>query len=244
MSGTTKPDAIEKLAGLNAQEDARLQTLISDLASDPAQTVRQLQAQESRINAMIEQVSKLTTAAFDQNRTTLRGAHRRLATARAAAVAASVDLFAAEPLPDIGSDIWRVLWEAARTYSREAAYPEKPFPMTDPDAHCVLCQQPLSVEAADWLRSFEAFVQDESNRREKEAAAAYDELLEQLSPQSFLMKELPSFVALIRDDIGHDDIGHDDWRRPFAARLSNCPGGYGQCFEPTPARFCPRCRRV
>src|SRR5690606_22756765 len=43
LSGKTKPEAIEKLAGLNAQEDARLQTLISDLASDPARTVRQLQ---------------------------------------------------------------------------------------------------------------------------------------------------------------------------------------------------------
>ena len=163
-----------KLAGLNAQEDARLQTLISDLASDPARTVRQLQVQETRINAVIEQISKLTAAASDQNRTALREAHGRLATARAAALAASVDLFAAEPLPDIGSDIWRALWEAARTYSREAAYPDKPFPVTDPDAHCVLCQQSLSEEAANRLSSFEAFVQDESKRREEEAAAAYD----------------------------------------------------------------------
>lgn len=206
LSGKTKPEAIEKLAGLNAQEDARLQTLISDLASDPARTVRQLQAQETRINAVIEQISKLTAAASEQNRTALREAHRRLATARAAALAASVDLFAEEPLPDIGSDIWRALWEAARTYSREAAYPERPFPATDPDAHCVVCQQPLSEEAANRLRSFEAFVQDESKRREEEAGAAYDELLEQLSSQSFPAKDLPSFVALIGDDIGHGEL--------------------------------------
>ena len=29
-----------------------------------------------------------------------------------------------------------------------AAYPEQPFPVTGPDAHCVLCQQPLGEEAA------------------------------------------------------------------------------------------------
>lgn len=206
LSGKTKPEAIEKLAGLNAQEDAQLQTLISDLASDPARTVRQLQAQETRINAVIEQISKLTAAASDQNRTALREAHVRLGTARAAALAASVDLFAAEPLPDIGSHIWRALWEAARTYSREAAYTEKPFPVTDPDAHCVLCQQPLSEKAANRLSSFEAFVQDESKRREEEAAAAYGGLLEQLSSYSFPMKDLPSLVTLIRDDIGKDKL--------------------------------------
>jgi len=206
LSGKTKPEAIEKLAGLNAQEDARLQTLISDLARDPARTVRQLQAKETRINAVIEQISKLTAAASDQKRTALREAHGRLATARAAALAASVDLFAAEPLPYIGSDIWRALWDAARTYSREAAYTEKPFPVTDPDAHCVLCQQPLSEEAANRLSSFEAFVQNESKRREEEEAAAYAELLEQLSSHSFPMKDLPSFVTLIRDDVGKDEL--------------------------------------
>ena len=206
LSGKTKPEAIEKLAGLNAQEDARLQTLISDLARDPARTVRQLQAKETRINAVIEQISKLTAAASDQKRTALREAHGRLATARAAALAASVDLFAAEPLPYIGSDIWRALWDAARIYSREAAYTEKPFPVTDPDAHCVLCQQPLSEEAANRLSSFEAFVQNESKRREEEDTAAYAELLEQLSSHSFPMKDLPSFVTLIRDDVGKDEL--------------------------------------
>jgi hypothetical protein len=36
LSGKTKPEAVEKLAGLTAEEDARLQTLTTDLASDPA----------------------------------------------------------------------------------------------------------------------------------------------------------------------------------------------------------------
>lgn len=56
LSGKTKPDAIEKLAGLNAQEEARLQPLITDLSGDPARTVRQLQAQETRVRAVIDQI--------------------------------------------------------------------------------------------------------------------------------------------------------------------------------------------
>ena len=198
LSGKTKPDTIEKLAGLNAQEEAQLQTLIADLASDPARTVRQLQAQETRIKAMIAKIEQLTGAASDQNRTALREAHSRLTTARAAAAAASANLFAEEPLPDIGSDIWKALWEAARAYSRDAAYPEQPFPVTGPDAHCVLCQQPLGDEAAKRLSSFEAFVQDESKRREEEAADAYDQLMERLSSQVFLMSPPWRSMTMVR----------------------------------------------
>lgn len=206
LSGKTKPDTIEQLAGLNTQEEARLQTLITDLSGDPARTVRQLQTQETRITAVIGQIEQLIAGASDENRTTLRKAHLRLATARDAAAAASASLFAEEPLPDIGSDIWKALWEAARAYSRKAAYPEQPFPVTASGAHCVLCQQPLGEEAAKRLTSFEAFVHDESKRREEEAADAYNELIDQLSSQVFLMMELPVFVALIRDDLGEAEL--------------------------------------
>jgi hypothetical protein len=206
LSGKTRPDVIENFADLNAQEETRLQTLITDLAGDPARTVRQLQAQDTRITTVIEQIERLTAAAGDENRTALREAHGRLATARDAAAAASASLFAEAPLPDIGSDIWKALWEADRAYSREAAYPEQSFPVTGSDSHCVLCQQPLGEEAARRLTSFETFVQDESKRREQEAADAYDELIGQLSSQVFLMKDLPVFPALIRDDIGEAEL--------------------------------------
>ena len=117
LSGKTKPETVEKLAGLSAEEEPRLQTLNIDLASDPARTVRQLQGQEARIKSAIEQLDRLIAAATDESRVALRVAHTQRATARSAAAAASANLFADEPLPDIGSDVWKALWEAARDYS-------------------------------------------------------------------------------------------------------------------------------
>jgi energy-coupling factor transporter ATP-binding protein EcfA2 len=206
LSGKTNPEGVEKLAGLTAKEDARLQTLITDLASDPARTVRLLQGQSSRIKAVIEQLERLTAAPTDESRIVLRAAHTHLAIARSAAAAASADLFADEPLPEIGSDVWKVLWEAARDYSRTSAYPDRPFPVTESGAHCVLCQQPLSEEASKRLSSFEAFVQDESKRREHEAADAYNEKLEEISSQAVSMNDLAAFMKLIRDDIGQEEL--------------------------------------
>ncbi len=208
LSGKTKPETIEKLAGLPAEEETRLQTLNTDLASDPARTVRQLQGQETRIKSAIEQLERLIAAATDESRAALLGAHTQLATARSAAAAASANLFADEPLPNIGSDVWKALWEAARDYSRASAYPDRPFPVTEIGAHCVLCQQPLSEEASKRLSSFEAFVQDESKRREQEAATAYAEKLDEISAHAISMKDLMAIVATIRDDVGQEEAAN------------------------------------
>lgn len=205
LSGKTKPETIEKLAGLSAEEETRLQTLNTDLASDPARTVRQLQGQETRIKSAIEQLERLIAAATNESRAALRAAHTQLATARSAAAAASANLFADEPLPDIGSDVWKALWEAARDYSRASAYPDRPFPVTEIGAHCVLCQQPLSEEASKRLSSFETFVQDESKRREEEAATAYAEKLDEISAHAISIKDLMAIVATIRDDVGQEE---------------------------------------
>ena len=208
LSGKTKSEAIDELAGLSTEEESRLQTLNTDLASDPARTVRQLQGQEARIKSAIGQLERLIAATTDECRATLRAAHMQLATARSAAAAASANLFANEPLPDIGSDVWKSLWEAARGYSRASAYPDRPFPAIEIGAHCVLCQQPLSEEASKRLSSFEAFVQDESKRREQEASDAYDEQLDEISAQAISMKDLMAIVATIRDEVGQEEAAN------------------------------------
>ncbi|HQT74827.1 MAG TPA: AAA family ATPase [Acidiphilium sp.] len=206
LSGKTKQETVEKLAGLTAEEESRLQTHNTDLASDPARTVRQLQGHETRIKSAIEQLERLMAAATDESRAVLGDAHTQLTTARSAAAAASANLFADEPLPDIGSDVWKALWEAARDYSRASAYRDRPFPVTASGAHCVLCQQLLSDEASKRLSSFEDFVQDESKRREQEAADAYNEKLKEVSSRAISMKDLAAIVTTIRDDFGQEEV--------------------------------------
>ena len=206
LSGKTTLEAVKNLAGLTAEKDTRLQTLSIDLSSDPARTVRQLQGRENRIKMLIDRLKLLTAIALDENGAALHDAYVQLATARSAAMAASVELFAGEPLPDIGSDVWKALWEAARDYSRGSAYPGRPFPMTESGAHCVLCQQLLSEEASQRLASFEAFVKDESKRREQRAAIAYSEMLDEISSQTISMKDLTATIALTRDDIGQEEL--------------------------------------
>ena len=61
-------------------------------------------------------------------------------------------------LTGTGSESWIPLWEAARKFSKETAYPDQPFPVVKNGAQCVLCQQNLDCETSDRLRKFESFV--------------------------------------------------------------------------------------
>lgn len=206
LSSKSKPEDIERLAALTQDDEARLQTLTTDLAGDPARTVRQLQAQGSRVRAMLDALAQLQAAVSEERFIELRAAQVTLITARAAAATASADLFRDEPLPEIGADAWRALWDAARAYSEEAAYPARPFPVTDADAHCVLCQQTLPPAAAARLSSFEAFVQDESKRREEAAADQLEGLVQTLRRASLSMPDLAALVAFVRDDLRDDQL--------------------------------------
>jgi len=67
-------------------------------------------------------------------------------------------VFANAPLVGVGSETWKLLWQQARAYSEKFAYKDTAFPNTETDARCVLCQQPLGVDAKQRLISFESFV--------------------------------------------------------------------------------------
>ena len=75
--------------------------------------------------------------------------------------AAAQKLFNDEYLKDIGSDIWKELWVAARNYSISSAYKDQEYPNISDGSRCVLCQQELSDEAKARLSSFNEFVKDE-----------------------------------------------------------------------------------
>lgn len=81
-------------------------------------------------------------------------------------------------LEGVGSNTWRALWEAAKSYS-QTAYPEQAFPVTN-DSRCVLCQQELAPNAQQRLRDFESFVQSKLEAEAASAEAAYKQALNTL----------------------------------------------------------------
>lgn len=112
-------------------------------------------------------------------------------TARTAASIAAAGTFAHEPLPGVGDDPWRLLFDAARYYSTELAYPGEAFPVTRDPSHCVLCQQELSDAAKERFQRFADFVNGVANEAAKAAETKRDTALQAINPSSLAIPEPP-----------------------------------------------------
>jgi energy-coupling factor transporter ATP-binding protein EcfA2 len=80
----------------------------------------------------------------------------------------------------IGSQVWKSLWEAARSFSVQEAYKNVDFPNTENEAKCVLCHQHLHDDAKERLLSFENFVKSQLENEATQAEKNYIEKINKL----------------------------------------------------------------
>lgn len=131
----------------------------------------------------------------------ITGLKRVALTRRGEAGAAAQATTETAVLPGVGADTWRRLWEAARLYSVQLAYPALEFPYLDEDAHCVLCHQTLAAEARGRLRDFDEYVRGKFEGDARTAERARDLAIEALTarpPERILQTECQA--AGLQDD--------------------------------------------
>lgn len=161
VNSLTKPEAVLALTRLSPQENARLATLVRSLtdleANDPNKLAQLLNLRAGRVEALgrhIKEIEeRLSAHAVAEVIAVRTEGYRKAEEARRLREAT----FPTNMLTGTGSEVWTALWEAARQFSHESAYPDRDFPVVE-DAHCVLCQQELDHAASHRLRQFEAFV--------------------------------------------------------------------------------------
>ena len=232
MSSLTEMSAVNALAQMSESEKARLDQLKRDLASDPAKELRKLKAQRERVENLIAAAAK-SDAILE--RATAEGLRQLLQDAKDKATAvrlAADEAFKKEPLPQAGSEVWKALWEAARAFSAQQAYPAKSFPQTDPPAVCVLCQQELSTQAAKRLQSFEHFVQQKVQQAAEEARKLVQTRKNEIKSACASPESLREIVRLLRDDLDQTPICKDVIRNLVRARVRS--GRLYGITDPTP----------
>lgn len=217
LSADTDHSAVEALAILSESERERLSQLTADLSGDPVRAGRQLEALKLNVEQHLDRLDRLFAAVTEQSSVDLRQLAIDRDTAQRAADAASVELFRDEPLSHIGSDVWRALWESARAFSEQGAYPERSFPVTSPGSVCVLCQQDLTAAGADRLNRFEAFVRDDSQRRAEMARVAYSDALQKFQSKAISLHEMHEILRIMRDDLGDDNLAMEVRRAVLTA---------------------------
>ncbi|ARU02364.1 AAA family ATPase [Yoonia vestfoldensis] len=202
----TKPEGVEALAALSDEEAARLAELAADFAHDPDATARRLRAQKTRLESIRTRLQTLRAAASNENAGQLATLSSDLLAKMEAARLASAALFKNEPLEGVGSETWRILWEAARAYSTAEAYPDTAFPVTGEEARCVLCQQELSEEAVSRVQQFQAFIQDCTQQDEEAARRAFSAFVDTLRSAWLGRRTRLEDRRFLADEFGIQDL--------------------------------------
>lgn len=180
ISSLTKPEAVQALAELSPKEEAQLTSLEKSLVdlqtNDPVKLAQQLSVRSARVQALARQLNEIESAlsaraVADVFAVRTEGQRKRQEANRLREAA-----FLGDMLTGTGSETWTALWEAAREFSIESAYPEQRFPVVDDGARCVLCQQDLNHAVGHRLRQFEAFVTSTSEKELRDLRERFAQL--------------------------------------------------------------------
>ena len=204
----TTEEMVRELSRLSPADESRLalleRSLVDLQANDPEKRAQELVLRSRRVERLAAHVRVVETALSPVSVETLFAAReagrRKLDEATRLRDAA----FPAGILPGTGSSTWSSLWESARKFSEELAYPEKPFPEVSEGARCVLCQQSLDGEARHRLERFEAFVASDTERELRHARDIFAQLSRPFSELEVVPQSVKETLAEIR--IEHDAL--------------------------------------
>ena len=184
LSGSTPVDSLEELISRCVGTPEAINKIKAEEAflriADPSKERQSLTRQAEKLAALHKHIGKLHSVLGDDGLAALRESRDQLKALQNAANLLARS-FESEPLPSVGSSPWKALWESARRFSEEQAYPDRSFPVVEDESRCVLCQQTLDSEGRDRLSRFETFVKDDTQTRLDEARRFHDARVENLS---------------------------------------------------------------
>jgi len=168
ISSLTKSEAVQAFACLSTEENARLALLEKSLldlqANDPDKLIRQLTLREGRLQTLVRHLKDVEVALSAEAVDAVFNARTEGRRKSEEAKRLREATFPEGMLAGTGWEPWKALWESARLFSQELAYPDKVFPVVEEGAHCVLCQQDLEHAAVHRMKQFEAFVASTTER--------------------------------------------------------------------------------
>ncbi len=186
-------DDLRKLSELSEIEFEELNRLEAELAADPVA----LAATRRRAVAVLKRVCEVLVGLRDGLSETvgetIASARRELVLSLEAERIAASASFSDEPVANVGSPAWRILFEAARKFAASGteATPER-LPETTGDL-CLLCLEPLTSAGAARLARFNDFVSSETTKRADSARKALETLLSKVEqvkvPQVSVVEE-------------------------------------------------------
>lgn len=210
LSDRTDPHSLDQLLDAHQDLDKEIQEYRQEearlRATDPTKEKTRLSAVAKDAEALaahLESIENTLSPTAADRILTLKQEAMKL---RASADEVSSSSFADEPLPGVGSQTWRAMWEAAERYAQAEAYPDRDFPATEDDDVCVLCQQPLAHDTQARLRRFRDYVRNTVQQQAKDAERRYSAAVDQLKKFDVTTPSVLSWLAHFADN---NDLSKD-----------------------------------
>jgi energy-coupling factor transporter ATP-binding protein EcfA2 len=225
ISPDTTIDELDDKTGWKRSDEIEFSRISKRLAEvNPAAKATALRRRKAVIKELLADLKRLNEGFTDSKCIAYLQAKADVKAKRRAADEDAKKVFEKAPLDGIGSDSWRLLWEAARKYSEEQAYRTAAFPNLARDARCVLCQQELDSESRTRFILFENFIKGELQRLARKAE-------ENLQKATLSFPDVPTSTALTLT-MEAAGISDDDTKRmvtefatAIATRKQKCLSG-------------------
>lgn len=204
LNAKTSVKTLETLGTLSKEEIARITELNKALAeADPLAKAGELKRLVSRLKRLADNISNVSAWVDDDAILRLKVLDDGVVEAEGNETKAATALQSGETLlSGTGEKLWKVMFEAARKYSTEIAYPEHEFPHTGKSVQCPLCQSALD-EAGDRLIRFEQYIKDDVAKianEKRDGLASIRKKLESINLDILLDKDLCDEINL------HDNV--------------------------------------
>jgi energy-coupling factor transporter ATP-binding protein EcfA2 len=163
------------------EDDKKRLELVNRVLAEgtPKKRAAELRNKKARYDHLAIRMNDIASSLSDEVVQSLEAAKIKLDVATEAAKLASNEAFSKELVKGVGTDAWYELWNAAKKFSEEEAYPGEEFPKID--GRCVLCFQELKGETPQRFKEFKQFVQKDTASKKKDAEKAFSALKLKLS---------------------------------------------------------------
>lgn len=204
LSDRTDPHSLDQLLDAHQDLDKEIQEYRQEearlRATDPTKEKTRLFAVAKDAEALAAHLESIENTISPAAANRILALKQTAMELRASAEKVSSNSFANEPLPGVGSQTWRAMWEAAERYAQAEAYPDRNFPATEDDDVCVLCQQPLAQDAQARLRRFRDYVRNTVQQQAKDAERKYSAAVDQLKKFDVTTPSVLSWLVHFTDN--------------------------------------------
>ncbi len=176
LSANSNTSAITTLGTLSEADINRLNDLERALKeADPLSKAKEFRLSAIRLKTYGDKLAKpLAWVSPEAVEKLKKLAEEKNSAESAETKAADVLRAGEELLPGTGGQVWKLLFEAARRYSTEVAYPDKEFPPSTADEICPLCQETLNSSGSERLMRFEEYIKNDVAKTANEARNKVD----------------------------------------------------------------------